>query len=75
MVNQYLKQSNDYEILENVYNGMKLIDRIKYAFIGYNPNKDANEGIVFNDNDIVTGNKTYYTIFSKVSVYDKLNIH
>lgn len=41
MVNQYLKQSNDYQILENVYNGIKLIDRIKYAFIGYNVDKET----------------------------------
>jgi len=46
-----------------------------YAFIGYNSNNTADNGINFGDSDIVSGDKIYYAIFKEVSVYDDLNIH
>ena len=44
-----------------------------YSHIGYNINENAMTAIDFTDNDIVTGNKTYYAIFNQINVYE--NIH
>ena len=36
MVDAYLRQSSDYEILDTKYNGLLLLNRLEYAFAGYN---------------------------------------
>lgn len=36
MVWEYVKQSEDFKILNKEYNGISLLQRLKYAFLGYN---------------------------------------
>ena len=41
MVDAYLCQNSDYEILDAEYNGLSLLDRLEYAFAGYNIDEES----------------------------------
>jgi len=41
MVDAYLRQSSDYEILDTKYNGLLLLNRLEYAFAGYNLDEES----------------------------------
>lgn len=41
MVDAYLRQNSDYEILDAEYNGLSLLDRLEYAFAGYNIDEES----------------------------------
>lgn len=47
MVDAYLRQSSDYEILDTKYNGLLLLNRLEYAFAGYNI--DDESGLCYSD--------------------------
>ena len=41
MVDAYLRQSSDYEILDTKYNSLLLLNRLEYAFAGYNLDEES----------------------------------
>ena len=46
-----------------------------YAFVGYNTDKDASNGMSITADNIIASDRTYYAIFKQVSVYDEKNIN